>query len=76
MYGSLEVWCEEALSSASASGENQASCVENEMFLEEFFNAHTSACPHVVSLQHSIDEGTLDWLKYLHMGRRGSLWIL
>ena len=62
MHGSFEALCEEALSSASASGENEASCVDNDKLLEEFFNSQTSACPHLVSLQPSIDEGTLDWL--------------
>ena len=28
----------------------------------ELINSQTSACPHVVSLQLSIDAGTLDWL--------------
>ena len=70
MHGSLEAWCEEALSSASANRENQASCVENDMFLEEFFNAQTSACPHVVPLQPDIDEGTLVWLTSTYLWDR------
>ena len=67
MHGSLEAWCAEALSSASASGKNEASCVDNDKLLEELFNSQTSACPHVVSLQRSIDEGTL-WGDAAHYG--------
>ena len=62
MHGSLEAWCEEAFLSASASGEHEAACVVNDRLLAEFLNSKTSACPHVVSLRPSIDEGTLDWL--------------
>ena len=39
MHGSLEAWCEAALLSASASGENEASCVDNDKLLEEVFNS-------------------------------------
>ena len=67
MHGSLEAWCAEALSSASASEENEASCVDKDKLLEELFNSQTSACPHVVSLQRSIDEGTL-WGDAAHYG--------
>ena len=55
------------MSSASASGENEASCVDNDNLLEEFFNSQTSACPHAVSLQPEIDEGTL-WGDAAHYG--------
>ena len=61
-HGSLEAWGKEAFGSVSASLENEAACFVNDRHLEEFFNSQASACPHIVSLQHSIDEGTLDWL--------------
>jgi len=55
MHGSLEAWCEEEFLSFNASGEHEAARVRNDRFLEEFFNAQTSACPHVVSLQPEIN---------------------
>ena len=61
-YGSLKAWCEEEFLSSNASGEHEAARLRNDKFLEECFNAQTSACPHVVSLQLSIAAGTLDWL--------------
>ena len=70
MHGSLEAWCEEEFLSFNASGENEVACVVNDKLLEELFNSQTSACPHVVSLQPEIDEGTLDWLTSTYLWDR------
>ena len=70
MHETLEAWIETEFLSFNASGEHEAARVRNDRFLEEFFNAQTSACPHVVSLQPEIDEGTLVWLTSTYLWDR------